>query len=99
MIEGEAREVENIAANHEELCAAMKDTVFALYDSFPELRDGNQTYGRAALGADALGTYMELTPQEDMDTKKGCVRRNVASGLLMTKARGTENQSSRLTNR
>ena len=98
-IDGETRNVENIAADHDELCAAMKDTVFALYDSFTELRDGNQTYGRAALGSDALGIYMELTPQDDMDTKKGCLLRNVAGELLKSKANVTEDEIGKLTNR
>ena len=98
-IDGETRTVENIAANHEELCAAMKDTVFALYDSFAEQRDGTLTYGRAAFSNTALMTYVELTPQDDMDTKKSCLLRNVVGELLKTKANVTDDEIGKLTNR
>ena len=98
-IGGETRTVENIAANHEELCAAMKDTVFALYDSFPEQRDGSLTYGRAAISDTALMTYVELTAKDDLDTKKDSLFRNVAGELLKTKANVTEEEIGKLTNR
>ena len=98
-IDGETREVENIAANHEELCAAMKDTIFALYDSFAEQRDGTLTYGRAAICHEALMTYAEFVPADGMDTKKGCLFRNVVGELLRTKANVTDDEIGKLTNR
>lgn len=91
----------NIALNttQDELCIAMNDTLFALYDSFPEIRDGNTTYGRAALASEALGTYMDSTPDEELDTKNHCLLRDFASNLLIAKAGVTDAEIATLTNR
>jgi hypothetical protein len=67
-IGGETLAVEGFTTTNDELCMRMIDTINGLYDSFPEKRDGSLTYGRAAISSEVLGTYMDLMPNEDLDT-------------------------------
>ena len=98
-IGGETRPVAGFAATNDVLCTRMLDTINDLYDSFPEQRQGNLTYGRDAISNAVLGTYMELTPEEDLDTKNPCLLRDFAGGLLIKKADVTEAEIGKLTNR
>ena len=98
-ISGETRAVDGFATTNDVLCTAMLNTINDLYDSFAEQRDGYLTYGRAALSSEVLGTYMDLTPQEDLDTKNGCLLRDFAGGLLINKAGVAEAEIGALTNR
>ena len=99
MIGGETRAVEGFTTTNDELCMRMIDTINGLYDSFPEKRDGNLTHGRAAISSEVLGTYMDLMPNEDLDTKNGCLLRDFACGLLISKAGVTDADIGTLTNR
>ena len=98
-IGGETRAVEDFAATNDQLCMRMMDAINGLYDSFTESRDGSLTYGRAAISSEVLGTYMDLTPKEDLDTKNHCLLRDFAGGLLIDKAGVTDADIGTLTNR
>ena len=98
-IGGETCAVEGFTTTNDELCMRMIDTINGLYDSFPETRDGSLTYGRAAISSEILGTYMDLMPNEDLDTKNGCILRDFAGGLLISKAGVTDADIGKLTNR
>ena len=95
---GKTRRVD-LTITSQDLGQRMTNTINALYNSFTEKRDGNLTYGRAALADEALGTYRDLTPEEDLDTTKDCLLRKVAGGLLKEKAGVSDAAISKLTNR
>ena len=95
--------VDDFATTKDELCVAMDDAVASLYNSFTETKDGDLTFGRAALAGKVLAYYKEQSVKECgedyLDSQVGCPARDFAAGLLMTKARVTEAQIAKLTNR
>lgn len=95
---GATRNLGKVAETREELCFAMDDTVSSLYGSFTEKKDRDLTYGRAALANTVWSFYNEL-PEDDKDTRKDCAFRNLAGGILMTKAGVPDGQIAKLTNR
>lgn len=80
------------------LSTGLKDTLFALYDSFGDVKeDGEFTMGRAVISSKVLSFYKAQSLGE-LDTKNACPLRNFAAEFLIAKAGVGEEQIAKLDN-